>query len=108
MRMVFNLSKGLDRQQIYDYFSKVKYLPANCLVTFEDMFGTRFWDEKEVLHFTWHNPNPRARYEANFVDKTLRTSWSLPLEELPHAIAFKDDIMNRKGVLLIDVNDDEL
>ena len=71
MRQVYNLSKGPQLQIIYHYFHKVKYLPINYLVTFENMFDTRLWDLKEELFLTRHTPNPIARYEANFQDKTL-------------------------------------
>ena len=42
------------------------------MITFEDMFNTRFWDTKEKLFFTRHTSSPLARYEANFTNKTLK------------------------------------
>ena len=72
MRQVYNLAKGPDLPIIYHYFHKVKYLPSNYLVTFEDMFDTRFWDLKQELFFTRHTSHPAARYESNFNNKTLR------------------------------------
>ena len=72
MRMNYNLYKGPELQQIYHYFHKVKYIGGNYMITFEDMFDTKFWDTKEELFFTRHTPSPLARYEANFTNKTLR------------------------------------
>ena len=72
MRMNYNLHKGPELQQIYHYFHKVKYIGENYMITFEDMFDTRFWDTKEELFFTRHTPSPLARYEANFTNKTLK------------------------------------
>lgn len=72
MKEVYNLSKVLELPQIFHYYSKVKNLPANYLVAFEDIFNTRIWDTKQELFFTHHTPKPVAHYEANFEDKILR------------------------------------
>ena len=50
------------------------------MITFEDMFDTRFWDTKEELFFTRHIPSPLARYEANFTNKTLRKRAQVSLQ----------------------------
>lgn len=42
MRIVYNLSKGSNIQQIYHYFNKVKNIGENYLITFKDMLDTRF------------------------------------------------------------------
>lgn len=72
MKMVFVLSKTPEVHQILHYFSKVKYIGGNYVITFEDMLDTRFWDPVEELYLTRHTPDPIKRYEACFSDKTLR------------------------------------
>ena len=80
MCMNYNLYKGLELQQIHHYFHKVKYICKNYMITFEDMFDTRFWDTTEDLYFTIHTPSPLARYEANFTNKALRKCSQVSLQ----------------------------
>ena len=74
MRQCYNLAKGPNLPIIYHYFHKVKYLPSNYLVTYENMLDTRFWDLKQELFFTQHTSHPEARYESSFDNKALRQS----------------------------------
>ena len=42
MHMNYNLYKGPELQQTYHYFHKGKYIGGNYMITFEDMFDTKF------------------------------------------------------------------
>ena len=72
------------------------------MITFEDMFDTRFWDTKEELFFTRHTPSPLARYEANFTNKTLRKSAqvSLRLGGVTHKYVSVSRGFNRRDFLI--------
>ena len=50
------------------------------MITFEDIFDTKFWDTTEELYFTRHTPSPLARYKVNFTNKTLRKRSQVSLQ----------------------------